>query len=258
MSGVPRLVEVHAGNFDSMPCCGIKDAEHPGRCEKRCWFQATRKFGVRLKTLMAPDGSACGHIEYLPGEYAWRAVNAHGYLFIHCLWIRSKEHRRQGWGSLMIEAALEDARREGREGVAALSRTGPWLADSRIYKANGFVPSDFAPPDFELLAYKFDPDVPGPKFRGDRGRKQERYPNGLTIIRSGQCPYIAKFSAEIVEAAREEYNLEPAVVDLRSYREAQNAPTPYAVFAVIYEGRVVADHPISRTRFRNIMAKVRK
>ena len=31
------------------------------------------------------------------------------------------------------------------------------------------------------------------------------------------------------------------------------APTPYAVFSVIHNGRILADHQISRTRFRNIM-----
>ena len=39
--------------------------------------------------------------------------------------------------------------------------------------------------------------------------------------------------------------------------DAQNAPTPYAVFAVIYDGRLLADHQISRARFRNIMNKLR-
>lgn len=31
-----------------------------------------------------------GFIEYLPGEHAWRAVHADGYLFIHCLWVVGK------------------------------------------------------------------------------------------------------------------------------------------------------------------------
>jgi len=47
------------------------------------------------------------------------------------------------------------------------------------------------------------------------------------------------------------------VVDLESWSDAQNAPTPYAIFALIYNGRLLADHQISRTRFRNIMKEVR-
>jgi len=45
------------------------------------------------------------------------------------------------------------------------------------------------------------------------------------------------------------------VVDLESWSDTQNAPTPYAIFALIYNGRLLADHQISRTRFRNIMSK---
>jgi hypothetical protein len=52
--------------------------------------------------------------------------------------------------------------------------------------------------------------------------------------------------------------MKPRIVELKTHRQAQNAPTPYAVFSVIYDGRVVADHQISRTRFRNIMGKLRK
>jgi len=47
--------------------------------------------------------------------------------------------------------------------------------------------------------------------------------------------------------------LEPRRVVLRSFREAQNAPTPYSVFSVIHDGTALSDHQISKTRFRNAM-----
>jgi hypothetical protein len=72
---------------------------------------------------------------------------------------------------------------------------------------------------------------------------------------SSQCPHIAKFASDIAQTAAEEYQIKPRVLDLRSWRDAQNAPTPYAVFALIYNRRLLADHQISRTRFRNIMNK---
>ena len=49
--------------------------------------------------------------------------------------------------------------------------------------------------------------------------------------------------------------LEPRRVVLRSFREAQNAPTPYSVFSVIHDGTALSDHQISKTRFRNIMKR---
>jgi GNAT superfamily N-acetyltransferase len=256
MTSTPRLVDVDATTFDTLPCCGIKSPTHPGRKQKCRWLQANAKFGLRAKTLLAPDGKASGYIEYLPGEFAWRGVEARGYMFIHCIWVVSKQHQRKGWGRLMIEACLDDAKKASMSGVAVVVRDGPWLADRRLFLANGFEPVDTAPPDYQLLVRKLNRAAANPAFKKGWDQKVARYGRGLTIIRSSQCPHIAKFAADIAQTAEEEYHLKPKVVDLRSWRDAQNAPTPFAVFALILNGRLLADHQISRTRFRNIMNKL--
>ena len=248
-----RLVDVDAGNFHSLPCCGIKRDTHPGRQEKYCWLEANFQFGLRAKTLVDPDGEPCGYIEYLPGEFAWRGVDAKGYMFIHCLWNHSKRHQHQGWGGAMVEDCLNEAGKAGMNGVAVVIRKGPWLADHRLFLTSGFELVDTAPPDYELLVRKLKPSAAVPVFKGGWDKKVARYSRGLTIIRSNQCPYIAKFVAEITDTAEHEYGIKARIVDIESCRDAQDAPTPYAVFAIIYKGRLVADHQISRTRFRNIM-----
>ena len=248
-------MDVDAANFDTLPCCGIKSPTHPGRQQKRAWLQANAKFGVRAKMLVAPDGQPSGYIEYLPGEFAWRGVEAAGFMLIHCVWVFSKRHQRKGWGSILVEGCLEDARKAGMRGAAAMVREGPWLADRRLFLANGFEAVDTAPPDYQLLVRKFERGGANPAFKKGWDRKLEQYGQGLTIIRSSQCPHIAKFAAEIAETAENEYGVRPTVVDLESWSDAQNAPPPYAIFALIYNGRLLADHQISRTRFRNIMRK---
>jgi hypothetical protein len=247
------LVDVDATRFDTLPCCGIKVASHAGRREKRCWLQANLRLGLRARTLVDSDGSPCGYIEYIPGEYAWRGVEAGGYLFIHCLWNPSRRHQRLGRGSALIDACWNDAKEAGMNGVAVVAREGPWLADRRLFLAKGFEVVDSAPPDYELLVRKLKATAADPVFKRGWDKKAARYDRGLTVIRSSQCPYIAKFASEIIETAEREYGIAPTVVDLESAIDAQNAPTPYAVFAVIYNGRLVADHQISRARFRNIM-----
>jgi len=253
-----RLIDVDAASFDTLPCCGIKSPTHPGRQEKRGWLRMNAKFGLRVKALLAPDGQPTGYIEYIPGEFAWRGVDAGGYMFIHCIWIYSRQHQRKGWGRLLLEACLDDAKRAGKNGVAVMVRDGPWLADRRLFLANGFEPVDTAPPDYELLVRKFNKSAANPAFKGDWDRKLRQYSRGLTIIRSSQCPHIAKFAADIAATAKEEYRIEPHIVNLQSPSDAQNAPTPYAIFALIYDGQLLADHQISRTRFRNIMKRLGK
>ena len=45
------------------------------------------------------------------------------------------------------------------------------------------------------------------------------------------------------------------IVELTSPKEAQNAPSIYATFNLIYDGKLLADHYISARRFTNIIKK---
>lgn len=253
----PTLIDIDSVNLTSAPCCGIKDPSHPGLALKRCWIQAHLHLGLKAKTLMDDDGKPCGYIEYLPGEYAWRGVNACGYMFIHCIWNHSRRNRGKGWASAMIQGCIRDAESLGMNGVAVMTRKGPWLAGAALFDANGFRCVDSAPPDFELWVRKLKPGSADPRFKPRSDPKSAHLKNELTIIRSAQCPYVAKFVTEIAQAAKQDYNIAPRVVDLKTYRDAQSAPTPYAVFSILSRGKVLADHQISVTRFHNIMRSAR-
>jgi ribosomal protein S18 acetylase RimI-like enzyme len=256
MTRSPLLMDITAENFDTLPCCGVKNLDHEGRRSKNRWLKANFKKGLRAKVLVTPDNRQCGYIEYLPGEYAWRGVDAAGYMFIHCVWTFFKQYQHRGWASRMVQACLEDSKKAGMNGAVVVARQGPWLANSALFLKNGFEVVDTAPPDYQLLVRKLNPSAASPAFKGEWEKKLSRYRRGLTIIRSNQCPHIAKFAGEIIQAAKEDYGLKPRIVELKSHRDAQNAPTPYAVFAIIYNGCLLADHQISRTRFHNIMKKL--
>lgn len=225
----------------------------PALASKRCWLQEHFKLGLKAKSLIDVDGKPCGYIEYLPGEYAWRGVNASGYMFIHCIWNHSMRNRGKGWGSAMVEACINDAKKAGMHGVAVTTRKGPWMAGSALFKANGFELVDSVPPDHEMWVRRFNVRSANPTFKENFESKPARMKDELTIVRSSQCPYVIKFTAEIVQTAQEEYGIAPKIIELNSFRDAQNAPTPYAVSSVLSKGRLLADHQISRTRFRNIM-----
>ncbi|MGD0015606.1 MAG: GNAT family N-acetyltransferase, partial [Bryobacteraceae bacterium] len=111
---------------------------HPGRQQKHCWLKANFKIGLRAKAVLAPDGHPCGYIEYLPGEFAWRGVDASGYMFVHCVWTYSKKHQRKGCGSAMVEACLSDARKAGMSGVALASALAATRPDLPVIYASGY------------------------------------------------------------------------------------------------------------------------
>jgi len=251
-----KVIEVTKNNLHESPICGIKNTEHQGRIRKTNWLKTYLKKGLKAKVLLTEKNIQFGYIEYLPGQYAWRGVEADGYMFIHCLWTYFKKYQRKGYGRLLINACIDDAKKAKAKGVAVVARKRPWLADSSIYLKNGFQVVDTAPPDYELLVKKFNKSAPNPKFKDNWNKKLKKYGKGLTIIRANQCPHTIRFADKIADMARKTYKLKPQIVELGTYRQAQNAPTPYAVFAVIYNGRLLADHQISSSRFRNIMKKI--
>ena len=112
--------------------------------------------------------------------------------------------------------------------------------------------------DYELLVVKFKKRSPNPHFLPTPAEKLKEYGQGLTIIRADQCAHSVRFAREVSEVARREFHLEPKIIVQQSCREAQNAPTPYAVFSIILDGELLCDHQISKTRFRNIMNKRQK
>lgn len=253
-----RVVEIEPHALLETPCCGIKNVKHEGHIAKREWLQEHFRKGLISRILLTPDNRQNGFIEYLPAEHAWRGVEAKGYMFIHCLWTFFRQYQGQGYAKRLVASCIEDAKQAEMKGVAVVARSKPWLARSDIFLRLGFAVVDTAPPDYELLVKKFEPTAPDPCFKGDWDEKIKKYGKGLTIVRSDQCPHTLRFSSSIAEEARKTFGLETRIEVLKTYRDAQNAPTPYAVFLILYNGEILADHQISKTRFRNIMNKILK
>jgi len=118
---------------------------------------------------------------------------------------------------------------------------------------DGFVSVESIPP-YELLVKKFKATAPDPRFVVDRERALKRHPKGLTVLAADQCPMVSKWVEEISQAARA-LGLKPKVVRIRSAKASRELPTPYGMFSIIYDGRLIVERPVSATRFTNIMLK---
>jgi hypothetical protein len=251
-----HIVDGTAGRLEDLPCCGITNTAHEGHRCKKAWLAEQLGAGLRARILLTDDNHQCGYIEYLPGELAWRAVDAAGYMFIHCIWTFYRKYQHRGHAAGLVQSCIDEAKKAKMRGVAVLARKKPWLASRDLFLKCGFEAAATAQPDYELLVRKFRQRAPDPGFRPIPPSRLEEYGPGLTIIRADQCPHSVKFAREIGEAAKSEFGLEARQEVLRSHQEAQNAPTPYAVFSIVYNGTLLCDHQISKTRFRNIMKKV--
>ncbi len=249
------IIDTNAATICDHGFCGFKDPRKEGHKRKTAWLKKRFAEGLKFKVLQV-DGADAGMIEYIPGEHTWRPVEAAGYMVIHCVMIAKKEYKGKGYGLRLVEECLADAKRARMHGLAVVTSSGTWMASRGVFVRSGFECVDTAPPSFELLARKLR-KAPSPKFKQGWDRTLRKYRSGLTIIKSDQCPCIAK-CADDIEQACKTLGIRPQFVELRTGREARNAPSAYGVFNVIYNGKVVAEHPVSGTRFLNIMRRLLK
>ena len=249
-----EIIDTNAENIHNYGFCGYKSAKQEGYSRKLDWLRQRFPEGLKFKVLYSAGDGAVGFIEYSPGEFAWRAVDAMGYMVVHCIANFYKKYRNRGYGVLLVEESIKDAADGNMNGVVVITRKGTWMAGKELFLKRGFEIVDTAPPDFELLVKKLN-SAPPPRFRTGWEKKLSQYGPGLTIISSDQCPYVVKGVSDITGTAIDKYGLEPQVIQLRNAGEAQDVPWPFSSFGIVLNGKLVADHPVSARRFINIMEK---
>ena len=248
-----KIVSLSPDNLAKHPqyVCFI-NPKHSSYQNKHEWLISQMRLGLRILLLYpAGEKKAQAYIEYTPGEHAWRAVNANGYMFIHCLWTASNAWKNRGLGTALIDACLQDAKSKNYSGVAVLTSNDAFLANADIFIKSGFTEVDAAKPSFSLLLKQFRPSPP-PCIVNNTSALN-RY-SGLHLLYSRQCPWVARFVAEL-DAFCTSKNVKLNIYEFQSPREAQDSPSPYGVFNLINNGKLLADHYISLTRFTNILKK---
>jgi N-acetylglutamate synthase-like GNAT family acetyltransferase len=237
MSNHAEIVSVDAANVEERGFfCFKSKRKTEGYAQKKNWLQERFSEGLKIH-IVYEDGRSVGFIEYIPGEYAWRAVRAPGYVLIHCLWVVGRA-KKKGYGSQLLEVCLADARQMGASGVAMVTSSKPWLAGSQLLLKHGFERVEQLPP-FELMVKRFDDAAP-PAFPTDWEARLAAFGPGLTVMRSDQCPYMEDATNTILEFGRSR-GLDAKVIHLKTCREVQEtSPTPYGTFAVVHDGQLLS------------------
>jgi GNAT superfamily N-acetyltransferase len=233
LSITPENVEKH-GFF-----CYKSKPKAPGRKLKLEWFRQRFAEGMAIK-LLIEDGRQVGFIEYTEGEHAWRAVEAPGYLMIHCLWVVGKA-KGKGYGTLLLNECLADAEVRGRLGVAMVASSGTWLAGPELFLVQDFECISQAPPCFGLLVKRLA-DGPLPAFPQDWPERLERLGDGLIVLYTDQCPYLDDDVQRVSSVAQELGLPFQARKLVTSQQVRQESPSPYGVYAIVYNHQLLSYH----------------
>jgi GNAT superfamily N-acetyltransferase len=216
--------------------CRMSKMRTEGNQRKLRWLEERFAEGLRITMLPAPER---GYIEYLPGEAAWRAIHADGLMVVHCVWVVGKS-KGKGFGRLLLELCEDDARRSGMDGVAMLTSEGVWLAHKGLLESSGYEEADREGP-FSLMLKRFGQHGSA-GFAGGWEKKRKLFGDGLTVVRADQCPYIDDAARIVLDAAAER-GIAARTVELRSRADIlQRSPTPYGVFGIVRDGRLLSYH----------------
>ena len=246
------IINIDKNNISEYPPKCFLNPKNEGYQIKLDWLKKRFSEGLRIKQLYLEKEKKCiGFIEYIPGEYAWRAIDAKEYMFIHCLWISPNKYKQKGYGSLLIKECIKDAKKEGKYGVAVVTSEEAFMAGKDLFLKNEFKSVSKVKPSFELMI-KTLKDGSLPRFK-DWEKQLGKY-KGLNIIYANQCPWVARSIKELSEITKKK-GLILKVTELKSAEQAQNAPSIYATFNLVYNGKLLVDHYISSKRFLNIINK---
>ena len=250
MSENVEWVTVDASNLDEQGFfCYKSKKKSEGYRNKLAWMRDRIAEGLVIH-MAVENGRSVGYVEYAPGEHAWRAVEAPGWLVVHCLWVVGRG-KKKGYGSRLIDLCVEDAQQKDKRGVAMVSSRGNWLAHEKVFLKNAFQEIAQAPPSFKLLVKPLR-DGPLPAFPTDWDQRAARYGEGMTVVYADQCPY----TPDAVDHARETFEqrgVPTRAVKLESSAEARTrSPSAYGVFGIVYNGKLFCYHYLGKKETKQL------
>jgi L-amino acid N-acyltransferase YncA len=246
-----KIISVTPKNVSKETLFCIRDIKKPGFESKRKWFEKRYNEGLHLKILKDEDEKMIGFIEFIPANKAWRPVKADNFMFIHCMYVYSKKDRNLGYGALLIDEVSKEAKAQNMKGLCVMTIDDAWITNKSIFKKEGFLEVDKRG-RFELLSKSFISNTVQPKLI-DWTIEHKKY-KGWHLVYADQCPWHEKSVYDLLNIALD-IGIDLKITKLESCEEAKNAPSGFGVFALLHNGKLIEDHYISATRFKNILQK---
>jgi N-acetylglutamate synthase-like GNAT family acetyltransferase len=251
MSPSGKIITIDDENLDQLGFfCYKSKRKTLGYAKKRAWVRDRLAEGLRLH-IVYENGSSKGFVEAIPGKYAWRAVNARDYLFIHCIWVVGKA-KGKGYGTRLLEKCARDASDMGLKGVAVLASEETWLTNRSFFKEGGFEIIETADPAFTLMAL----NITGGKKPSLPSNWQDRidsFGSDLTLVYADQCPYIDRMKQALYNVATT-FKIQSREVCLASSAEIQaKSPSPSGVYNLVFRGENIASHPVGTDALQDLV-----
>ena len=235
---------------DEHLCCIIRSKKiHQGIEAKRQWLSDRLKEGHVFRKLNA---KATVFIEYAPLETAWVPITGNNYYYLYCLWVTGS-YKGKGYGKLLMEYCLADAKEKGKSGVCMLGakKQKSWLSDQSFAKKFGFEVVDTTDNGYELLALSFDGTTP--KFT-ENAKEQSIASKVLTIYYDMQCPYIHQ-NVEMIRQYCSTHEIPVDFIKVDTLHKAKELPCVFNNWGVFYKGKFETVNLLDAAYIERILKK---
>lgn len=231
-------------------CCIIRSKKpHKGIDAKKEWLSERLDEGHVFRKL---NEKATVFIEYAPLETAWVPIIGDNYYYVYCLWV-SGSHKGKGYGNLLMEYCLADAKAKGKSGICMLGakKQKAWLSDQSFVKRFGFKVVDTTDNDYELLALSFDGTMPkfSPSVKNNKIESKE-----LIIYYDMQCPYVYQ-SIEMIKQYCEMNEVPVSLIQVDTLQKAKELPFVFNNWAVFYKGNFETVNLLDIAYLKRILKK---
>ena len=170
---------------------------------------------------------------------------------INCCWV-SGRYKGLGYGRLLMEECIRDARDKNGLVVVSGRRTMPWLTPKKFFQKFGFQSCDEAPPSFELLVRKNRQGAPDPRFRDVVRSGTIEDKDGVVIMYSHQCPFHEDFVGIMLVTARD-LGLPAKKIKIDNLESAQQVPYPTGLAGNYLNGKFLSYEITTAKRFEEML-----
>ncbi|TGV02650.1 N-acetyltransferase [Flavivirga rizhaonensis] len=234
-----QLINLNSDNIsEEHICCAISDKKCIDSYQaKKDWLTKEFNNGYVFRRI---DERAKVFIEYGPAENAWIPIKAENYININCFWVSGK-YKRNGYGKVLLETAIEDAKSQGIDGLVTVVGTKKFhfMSDTKWFLNQDFKEVERISSGFSLLAKKLNQKATSPAFNESVKSGECSEKNGVVVYYSNRCPFAEFHSKNSLVETTKNRNLPLKLIKLESLEEAQNAPSPATIFSLFYNGKFI-------------------
>lgn len=236
-------------------CCAISDKKcHEGYLKKKEWMIQQMDKGYVFKKF---DVNHKVFIEYCPSEIALSPIYAPNYMVINCFWVAG-QYAGKGYGKKLLEECIKAS--QDKDGIVVVSsnKKKPYVADKKFFLKHGFEVCDTAPPYFELLVYKKNPNAQMPVFNEAAKLNECENKNGLTVYYSNQCPFTEYYINTVLKGLAEKEDINLEIIHINSKEAAVNLPCAFSIHSIFYNGKFITHEILSEKKFYKLLEDIKK